>query len=213
MKHPIIATLGCCALLCAPLLPGPPALADEPTPEAIAAARHVAVTTCANCHGQQGRSVNPKFPRLAGQHAAYLAAQLRIFKAQGRGDPDAIAYMWGMSAPLSEELIDGLAAYYGGQKPARGIPSGAAAIASGKSIYLDGVASEGIPACASCHGPRAEGTDDFPRLAGQSAQYLLKQLASFQSNMRNVAVMHGVASGLKVQEMDAVAAYLQSIGT
>jgi len=212
MKHKMFFALGCCALLAGPLA-APPAVADDPTPDALAAARHVAVTTCANCHGQQGRSINPKFPRLAGQHASYLAAQLRVFKAQGRGDPDAIAYMWGMSAPLSDELIDGLAAYYGGQKPARGIPSGAAVLANGRSIYEEGVASEGIPACASCHGPGAEGTDDFPRLAGQSAQYLLKQLASFQSNMRNVAVMHGVASGLKAQEMNAVAAYLQSIGT
>lgn len=208
MKHFLLASLGCSALLAGML-----AAADEPTPETLAAARHVAVTTCANCHGQQGRSGNPKFPRLAGQRPGYLAAQLRNFKAQGRGDPDAIAYMWGMSAPLSDELIDGLAAYYGGQKPARGIPSAAAAAASGRSIYQEGVASEGIPACASCHGPAAEGTEDFPRLAGQSAQYLLKQLASFQSNMRNVAVMHGVASGLKAQEMNAVAAYLQSLGT
>ena len=208
MKHTYLIALGCCALLAGPL-----SLADEPSPEVLAAARYVAVTTCANCHGEQGRSGNPKFPRLAGQHANYLAAQLRTFKAQGRGDPDAIAYMWGMSAPLSDELIDGLAAYYGGQKPARGIASNAAVVANGRSIYDDGVANEGIPACASCHGPAAEGTDDFPRLAGQSAQYLLKQLASFQSNMRNVAVMHGVASGLKAQEMNAVAAYLQSIGT
>ena len=208
MKHTPLAALACCALLAGPL-----AVADDPSPEALAAARQVAVTTCASCHGPQGRSENPKFPRLAAQHPAYLAAQLHVFKTQGRGDPDAIAYMWGMSAPLSDELIDGLAAYYGGQKPARGIRSGAALVASGKSIYEEGVASEGIPACASCHGPDAAGTDDFPRLAGQSAQYLLKQLASFQSNMRNVAVMHGVASGLKAQEMNAVAAYLQSIGS
>ena len=64
----------------------------------------------------------------------------------------------------------------------------------------------------SCHGPNAAGTDDFPRLAGQHAQYLLKQLRSFQNNMRDVAIMHGVAAGLKTGEMDAVASYLQSLG-
>jgi cytochrome c553 len=208
MKHSHLAALGLGALLAGQL-----ALADDPAPEALVAARHVAVTICANCHGQQGRSENPKFPRLAAQHPSYLAAQLRIFKTQGRGDPDAIAYMWGMAAPLSDELIDALAVYYGAQKPVRGTPSAALLLASGKSIYEEGVAGEGIPACASCHGPDASGTDDFPRLAGQSAQYLLKQLSSFQSNMRNVAVMHGVASGLKAQEMNAVAAYLQSIGS
>ena len=65
--------------------------------------------------------------------------------------------------------------------------------------------------CASCHGPGAHGIADFPRLAGQHAQYLLKQLGSFQSNMRNVAVMHGVALNLWRPEMEAVAAYLRSL--
>ncbi|MFM2288562.1 MAG: hypothetical protein RL684_1705 [Pseudomonadota bacterium] len=208
MKHTLLIALGCAALL-----PAVAATADAPGSDVPEAARHVAVTTCASCHGPQGRSDNPKFPRLAGQHAGYLAAQLHNFKSQGRGDPDAIAYMWGMSAPLSDELIDGLAAYYGTQAPGRGTRSNSADVANGRSIYEQGVASEGIPACASCHGSDAQGTDDFPRLAGQSSQYLLKQLRSFQSNMRNVAVMHGVASGLKAQEMNAVAAYLQSIGS
>jgi cytochrome c553 len=176
------------------------------------AAQHVAVMTCANCHGPQGRSFAPKFPALAGQHAGYLAAQLKAFKAQTRGDPDALAYMWGMSAPLDDTMIDALAAYYSAQSPGRGSGGDATAIARGAEIYANGVAAEGIPACVACHGPGAVGTDAFPRLAGQHAQYLLKQLRSFQSNLRNVAVMHGVAQGLVPQDMDAVAAYLQSLG-
>ena len=61
-------------------------------------------------------------------------------------------------------------------------------------------------------GAGAAGTDDYPRLAGQHVQYLMKQLRSFQNNMRNVAVMHGVATGLQLGDMEAVATYLQSLG-
>jgi len=185
---------------------------DEISAEARLAAQRVAVTTCATCHGPQGRSIAPKFPTLAGQHPKYLAAQLQAFKAQSRGDADALGYMWGMAAPLSEEMITALAAYYGAQSPAVGSGGDAGAIARGADIYANGVAAEGIPPCIACHGLGAVGTDDYPRLAGQHAQYLLKQLRSFQNNMRNVAVMHGVAQDLKSSEMEAVAAYLQSLG-
>ena len=175
------------------------------------AAQHVAVTTCATCHGPQGRSFTPKFPTLAGQHASYLAAQLKAFKAQTRGDPDALAYMWGMAAPLDDAMIEALAAYYSAQAPGRGPRGDAALIAQGSEIYASGVAAEGIPPCVACHGPEALGTDEFPRLAGQHAQYILKQLHSFQSSLRNVAVMHGIAEGMKGAEMNAVATYLQSL--
>lgn len=188
------------------------AAADEISPELRVAARHVAVTVCASCHGPQGRSISPKFPNLAGQHPAYLVAQLNNFKAHTRGDPDALGYMWGMAAPLDDDLIGALAAYYGAQRPAGGRSPDAAATARGKEIYANGVAADGIPPCGACHGPAAAGTDQYPRLAGQSTEYLLKQLRSFQSNLRNVAVMHGVASGLKTSEMTDVAAYLQSLG-
>ncbi len=186
--------------------------ADEISPEAQSAAQHVAVTTCAICHGPQGRSIAPKFPMLAGQHRPYLVAQLKAFKGQTRGDPDALGYMWGMAAPLDDEMIEALATYYSVQKPGPGRAVDAAEIARGADIYAKGVAEEGIPPCIACHGPGAAGTDDFPRLAGQHAQYLLKQLRSFQSNLRNVAVMHGVAKELQGKEMSAVAAYLESLG-
>ena len=180
-------------------------------PELKLAAQRVAITTCATCHGPQGRSTTPKFPVLAGQHASYLIAQMKAFKAQTRGDPDALGYMWGMAAPLDDGLIEALAAYYSAQRPGAGRGGDAAAIARGATIFSGGIVAEGIPPCISCHGPNAVGTDDFPRLTGQHAQYLLKQLRSFQSNLRNVAVMHGVASELKLPEMSAVADYLQSL--
>lgn len=81
--------------------------------------------------------------------------------------------------------------------------------ARGREIYQHGIESEGVPACGSCHGPDGHGVADFPRLASQRSQYILKQLASFQSNMRSVAVMHGVAQNLRTNEMQAVAAYLE----
>src|ERR1700693_6325416 len=84
------------------------------------AAERVAIGTCATCHGPQGHSLSPKFPVLAGQHAAYLVAQLQAFKAQTRGDPDALGYMWGMAAPLDDEMIEALAGYYSAQAPGRG---------------------------------------------------------------------------------------------
>lgn len=189
------------------------AAAEDVSPEMQVAARRVAVTICATCHGPQGRSAAPKFPQLAGQRATYLVAQMKNFRSQSRGDPDALAYMWGMAANLDDELINGLAAYYSAQRPVAGGRSDPALVAHGREIFTNGVAAEGIPPCGSCHGPSAAGTDEFPRLAGQHAQYLLKQLRSFQNNLRNVAIMHGVAGGLQAAEMNAVAAYLQSLGS
>ena len=187
------------------------ARAQDIAPEMQAAARQVAVTSCATCHGTQGRSVSPKFPRLAGQHATYLVAQMSAFKSHARGDADALGYMWGMASPLEDELVAAVAAYYSAQQPARGIAGDPAAMARGKDIFLNGVPTEGIPACAACHGADAKGTDDFPRLAGQSAQYMLKQLGAFQTNMRNVATMHGIASGLHDKQMADLVTYLQSL--
>lgn len=177
-----------------------------------AAAERVAIGTCATCHGPQGHSYSPKFPVLAGQHAKYLLAQLQAFKAQTRGDPDALGYMWGMAAPLSDELMAALADYYSRQIPVAGPTGAAALITRGKDIYQSGDSAAGVPPCAACHGAGAAGTDDYPRLAGQHVQYLMKQLRSFQNNMRNVAVMHGVAQGLQRGDMEAVATYLQSLG-
>ncbi|HEY1873253.1 MAG TPA: c-type cytochrome [Steroidobacteraceae bacterium] len=172
-------------------------------------AQRVAITVCGTCHGPQGNNIQPKFPRLAGQNATYLAAQLKAFRSQARGDPDAIGYMWGMAAELDDDTIAALAAYYAAQKPEASPDGDAAAIARGREIYQHGTV-EGVPACSSCHGPDAHGTQDFPRLAGQHAQYVLKQLASFQSNMRKVAIMHGVAQNLRVGEMESVAAFLEA---
>ncbi len=174
-------------------------------------ARDVAVGVCGTCHGPDGNSINPMFPRLAGQHAGYLVRQLKSFKEETRGDPYAIGYMWGMASGLSDETIDALGQYYAQQKTGPGTDHDAATITRGRDIFEHGIASEGVPPCAACHGLEALGNDMYPRLAGQHAEYILKQLASFQSNMRKIAVMHGVAQNLRDPEMQAVAAYLESL--
>jgi len=184
--------------------------ADEPDAASMAYARQLAIGVCGTCHGPHGNSTQPKFPRIAGQNANYLATQLKAFRSQTRGDPDALGYMWGMAGQLDDTTIDALAKYYSGQRPEPVRKRDMALATRGRDIFEHGIESEGVPACAACHGPDAHGLADFPRLAGQHAQYVLKQLGSFQSNMRNVAVMHGVAQNLRVTEMAAVAAYLEA---
>ena len=112
---------------------------------------------------------------------------------------------------MADDTIDALAKYYSSQRVVAAKAAASAKITRGRDIYEHGVASEGVPACAACHGPDAHGVADFPRMAGQHSQYVLKQLGSFKSNMRNVAVMHGVAQSLKVPEMQSVAAYVESL--
>lgn len=205
--HSLVLVAGTLALS----LGGYAVASDEPDVAARAYAQKLAVTVCGTCHGSQGNSTQPKFPRLAAQNAHYLAAQLKAFRAQTRGDPDAVGYMWGMAGELDDSTVDALAGYYAEQKPAvSSVGTNAALVARGREIFEHGIQSEGVPACSSCHGPDAHGLQEFPRLAGQHAQYVLKQLASFQSNMRNVAIMHGVAQNLRLPEMQAVAAYLEA---
>lgn len=174
-------------------------------------AEDTAIGVCGTCHGPDGNSTNPMFPRLAGQHSGYIVRQLKFFKEQSRGDPYAIGYMWGMASGLTDETIDALARYYSAQKMGPGKSHDPTTIARGRDIFEHGVPAEGVPSCAACHGADALGNDTFPRLAGQHAEYVMKQLASFQSNMRNVAMMHGVAQNLRTPEMQAVADYLESL--
>ncbi|HUL46761.1 MAG TPA: cytochrome c, partial [Steroidobacteraceae bacterium] len=94
----------------------PGARADEPDALARAHAQRIAITVCGTCHGPDGNSMNPKYPRLAGQNANYLAAQLKAFRAQSRGDSDAIGYMWGMASQLDDATITALAEFYAGQR-------------------------------------------------------------------------------------------------
>jgi cytochrome c553 len=175
------------------------------------AALQKTIETCSACHGLNGRSVAPTFPNLAAQSAPYIELQLHAFKDQSRADPDAQAYMWGMASQLDDASITGLAAYFSKQSAAEGKSGNATLIAQGKQIFVEGVPGRQIPACASCHGAQAQGNGPFPRLAGQHAPYLLKQLLVIQSVLRTAPVMHGVIKDLTRDQMQAVVAYLESV--
>src|ERR1700689_2104291 len=184
----------------------PPGMSD-----AQKAALQKTIETCSACHGVNGRSVSPTFPILAAQTAPYIELQLHAFKDQTRADPGAQAYMWGMASQLNDASISGLAAYFSKQSAAEGRSGNATLIAQGKQIFMEGVPGRQIPACASCHGAQAQGNGPFPRLAGQHAPYLLKQLLVIQSVLRTAPVMHGVIKDLTRDQMQAVVAYLESI--
>jgi cytochrome c553 len=179
--------------------------------DAQKAALQKTIETCGTCHGVNGRSVSPTFPNLAAQQAPYIELQLKAFKDQSRADPDAQAYMWGMASQLSDTTISGLAKHFSQQPAAEGRSGNASLIAQGKTLYAEGVPARQIPPCATCHGAHAEGSGPFPRLAGQHAPYLLKQLLVIQSVLRTAPVMHGVIKDLSRDQMQAVVAYLQSI--
>lgn len=174
-------------------------------------AKALAAGVCSACHGPQGRSVSPVFPRLAGQQPAYIVLQLEAFRGHVRGDPNAQAYMWGMSSQLNDETIKGLADYYAAQKPVAETAADPALLAEGEKIYTQGIPAQSVPACASCHGAQAEGTGAFPRLAGQHVDYLISQLVGFQSGVRtNAPIMLAVVRTLSPEQMKAAANYAAS---
>jgi cytochrome c553 len=195
-----------------PAAPAAPAAAPAaPVTDAQKAALQKTVETCGTCHGVNGRSVSPTFPNLAAQSAPYIEAQLHAFKDQSRADPDAQAYMWGMASQLNDAMISALGTYFAAQPAAPGRPGNPALIAQGKRLFDEGVPARQIPPCASCHGAHAQGMAIFPRLAGQHAPYLLKQLLVIQSVLRTAPVMHGVVKDLTKDQMQALVAYLESI--
>ncbi|HTN66201.1 MAG TPA: c-type cytochrome [Burkholderiaceae bacterium] len=173
----------------------------------------IALQVCSNCHGVGGISVSPNFPNLAAQQETYFVAQLKSFRSHNRSDPAGFEYMWGLSAHLTDEQIRDLAAYYAAQQPAAGAPANAARIHEGQAIFEKGVEANNVPACASCHGQKAEGNQQFPRLAGQHADYLVKQLTIFQRTEQRPGgeIMKGVAHSLTPENMENVAAYLQAL--
>lgn len=178
---------------------------------ATSGATQKALQNCAICHGMDGNNTSPNFPRLAAQQASYMEEQLKAFRNKTRADADAQDYMWGWAAPLSDETIKELAAYFAAQKPVSGKAGNPELTAKGKHIYEDGVATRNILACATCHGPNAEGAAPFPRLAGQHAAYLKKQLKVFYTGQRPAAVaMHAIVAALTPDDIEAIAVFLQS---
>lgn len=214
MNNPLVRRAAVIALVaCSMLAAGGATSAQEKNAAAAAdqAAQKVTATICASCHGPNGVSTSPLFPRLAGQQELYLAAQLRAFKGRTRGEQDAHDYMWGMATLLDETVIDALARYYAAQKPAPGTPGSAALIARGKILFEQGDPAHEMVPCASCHGNAAQGNAIFPRLAGQHAAYVVRQLQVIQRQFRDSPIMHGVIKEIDADGMKAVAEYVQSL--
>ncbi|MBU6505340.1 MAG: cytochrome c4 [Betaproteobacteria bacterium] len=188
----------------------------------------LAQQVCASCHGgvagqDNGTSINPSYPNLAGQQAVYLETELQEFRDHSRTDPAAKDMMWGLAASLTPAQMKQLAEFYAGQKP-RSNPgrSDPALVAGGQKIFAEGNPAQGVPACATCHGSSAEGNGPIPRLAGQHADYLYKQLMVFNSDAGRethseaLERPHGVAMdnishSLSDAEKHQVADYLQSL--
>lgn len=184
-------------------------LADPAVP-----ATTLAQQVCSNCHGVDGNSVSPNFPRLAGQPEGYLEAQLKLFRSHGRRDPAGFVYMWGLSRQLTDAQIAGLAKYFSGQKPAANRAVSSPLAERGRDIFEHGIPGHNVPACSACHGAHGQGQADFPRLAGQHADYIMKQLGVFQFRAEqrpDAGPMKMVAHELTPDNVRAVAVYAQGL--
>jgi cytochrome c553 len=188
-----------------------PSMGQDNRAAADQAAQKIASTVCAACHGPAGVSTSPVFPRLAGQSEIYLVAQLKAFKGKARSEQDAHDYMWGMATLLEDSVIADMSRYYASQKPAPGIPGDPKLTERGKVLFEKGDSARSVVACASCHGKLAEGNGIFPRLAGQRAAYVARQLDVIQKRFRDSPVMHGVVKDLNQDDMKAVGEYVQSL--
>jgi cytochrome c553 len=171
-----------------------------------------AVNLCSTCHGPRGISTSPEFPILAAQRPGYLIAQIENFQHKTREEKAAHDFMYGIAGNLLDpKLVASIADYYAKQPPAAGRTGDQAQIALGKKLYETGLPDRGVPPCASCHGSDAKGVADFPRLAGQHAKYVQRQLEYIQGLVRKAPVMHGIVKDLTPVEIDALAAYVQSL--
>ena len=168
--------------------------------------------TCVACHGADGNSVNPEWPKLAGQHEGYLTKQLLYFHSGERMNDT----MKGMVQGLSEEDARNLAAYYSSQQ----IKYGAAdpeLVELGEKIYRSGNAESGVAPCMGCHGPSGAGNPgaNYPALHGQHAKYVEIQMHGFAEGKRvnenSLKMMQILASRMTNREIRAVASYIQGL--
>ena len=186
-----------------------PALAQQPTAAATARAEEIVQGQCFICHGVDGESSSPAFPRLAGQNAAYVARQLSDYKSGKRKS----STMQPMVEALNADDFQALGAFFA-SRPSHGHEVQDPELAQvGRFVYLRGNPWTGVASCATCHGADARGSQSLPRLAGQHAQYTENQLRLFNKRERtnDNAVMHGIASKLSELELRAVAAYLSGL--
>lgn len=176
-----------------------------------AAAGKQKAAACVACHGADGNSANGEWPKLAGQNVKYLVKQLHEFKAGDRANP----IMSGMAAPLSDQDMVDLAAYYVNQKVAPG-EADPQLVEAGQGLYKGGNLTTGVSACMACHGPTGAGIPEggFPSIAGQHAQYTETQLKAFRSMQRANdpgQMMRNIAMKMTDAEIKAVASYIQGL--
>ena len=179
-------------------------------------AQSIAAQVCAACHAADGNGTAAANPKIAGQFPEYLHKQLADFRAQGgKKAVRESAIMASMVANLSEADMKGLAVFYAGQslRPSAASDKGLAAL--GQKIWRGGIAARGVPACASCHGPAGAGMPkQYPKLAGQFAEYTAVQLKLFREGGRTNdpnGMMRGVATHLSDGEIRAVAEYVAGL--
>jgi cytochrome c553 len=176
----------------------------------------IAAQVCAACHGADGNSPLPANPSLAGQHPEYIFRQLRHFKPrEGKEAERPNAVMAGMVANLSEEDKRNLAAYYAQQKPRPRAARDPELARLGQEVYRGGIMGRGVAACASCHLPNGAGLPaQFPRLAGQHAEYTEAQLKAFRGGERANdpnRMMRALAVKLSDREIRAVSEYIEGL--
>jgi len=174
-------------------------------------AKKIVTNLCIACHGIDGNSPLPANPNLSGQHAGYITKQLMQFKNGERDN----ALMKGMVANLTEQDMINLGSYFEQQKQNLLFAKSNGENSLGEKIYRAGVATKGLPACASCHGPAGHGIPDlYPRLNSQHAAYTISQLNAFRLETRmndNAMMMRTIAQKLTDKEMNAVADYIQGL--
>ncbi len=167
---------------------------------------------CGTCHGADGQSANPLWPNLAGQHASYIVQQLKGFQSGARAEQT----MSPMAAPLTEQDMFDLGAYFESQPPKIGTAS-QEELELGQKIYRGGNTQTQLPACISCHGPQGKGNPaaKYPKISGQHADYTLKQLKDYKSGVRkpkgNAAMMRDIVVKMSEDEMKAVTNYMQGV--
>jgi len=172
----------------------------------IAAGQALASERCAVCHGEQGQSVAPDFPRLAGQNAAYVMKQLKDFASGARSS----LMMGDKAKQLNEEQMFAIGMFYQSMRPTVTQAVDPKLAQVGEFVYERGNTHTSMPACVICHGTAARGTAELPRLAGQHPDYIVRQMKAFKDRSRNNdnAIMHLVANRITDMELQAVAAYL-----
>ena len=174
-------------------------------------AKTIAITICAGCHGDDGNSLVPMFPKIAGLQETYIVKQLRDFK-EGRRKSDIMAPI---VAALKPQDFLALGTHFSGQTMKAGEVDDKKLADVGKLIFFDGNEESGVPACVGCHQAQGAGHLIYPRIGGQHATYVTQQLKNFASAERSNDVsrfMRVVAKRMTEDEINAVAAYLAGLG-